>query len=118
LTVPDFEVELDQLSNASDHLRAVSDKAGAAQRGVRNNGIDLPESSGMDRFNPIEGLFPAGPEAESVFGDQLGFDRIARAYEEHRHSIEGQLKQLRDSASGASAALADVVDVYRRADHL
>jgi len=111
--MPGFEVELGELTNASDKLIGLSEKVRAAHHGIGNHEIAAPaESGGFDAFAIIDNI----TAPETLYGDQLGFDRIARAYEEHRQMIEDHLRWLAESTRATGEALARVADLYRRAD--
>ncbi|SDC19159.1 hypothetical protein [Actinokineospora iranica] len=111
--MPGFEVQLEQLRRAGRHIAAAAEKADTATTGAGEAEVPAGEPR-LGFFDVGDWITGGGPA--HAFGDNLGFDGIAWAYQQHVSAVRDQLRRLRESATATSDALAAVVKTYESAD--
>lgn len=117
--MPDFEVELTELQQASIKLEegghiVLSASSGAGKADIPDIPAPvsvIPRADGKGRYS-----VPKLEAPDNAFGRELGFVDVARAYDEYRMMLEGQLRTLGDRTLELAEALRHVAELYRAAD--
>ena len=86
-----FETDLDDLRASSTHLAAAADAAAVARDSEHQQ--DVPVAPPKEGIFDISGMIPV----DNAFGQSLGMQTVARAYENHRAKIEKLLAELHQS---------------------
>ncbi|ANN17183.1 hypothetical protein SD37_17065 [Amycolatopsis orientalis] len=117
--MPDFEVELTELHQAAINLEKGGDAVLSAWSGTGKADIpDIPLPASVIPRSDGKGHYavPKSEAPDNAFGRQLGFVDVARAYDEYRVELEGQLRTLGDHTVDLAEALRKVSELYRAAD--
>ncbi|RSM58992.1 hypothetical protein DMH03_24165 [Amycolatopsis sp. WAC 01376] len=117
--MPDFEVELTELQQASMRLADGGNIVLSAWSGTGEADVPdipppvsvIPRSDGNGHYT-----MPKLHALDSAFGRELGFVGVVRAYDEYRTLLESQLRTLGDHTIDLAEALGQVVERYRTAD--
>lgn len=117
--MPDFEVELTELQQASMRLEDGGNIVLSAWSGTGKADVpDMPPPVSVIPRSDGKGHYavPKLNAPDNAFGRELGFVDVARAYDEYRMLLESQLRTLGDHTIDLAEALGHVAELYRTAD--
>ncbi|OXM45323.1 hypothetical protein [Amycolatopsis alba] len=117
--MPDLEVDLAELQVAAKGLAEAGDLVMGACAGAGMVDItDIPAPASVIPRSDGKGNYtsPKLEAPDNAFGRELGFANVARAYDEYRLMLEGQLRTLGEHTLGLSEALNQVAGLYGAAD--